>query len=131
MTIVKLIILIPNKIVEPTTTDDFELCKLPNGISCILSYIAGIAAGYFQGMKWNEVDKFKSDLMEYPNRCQVVTPNEYKKGCLHLGMKLADAGQITELVIRMQQGKTFNLSKSSYKGFKFKPSMQILSDLSF
>lgn len=38
-------------------------------------------------------------------------------------MKLADADQITELVTRRQQGRTFNLSKSSYKGFKFKLDM--------
>ncbi|MCT7706578.1 MAG: hypothetical protein N5828_04760 [Lactobacillus iners] len=52
-----------------------------------------------------------------------VTPEEVKQECLHLDMKLADVDQITELVTRRQQGKTFNLSKSSYKGFKFKKDM--------
>lgn len=124
MTIAKPIILLPNnKIVEPTATDDFELGKLPNGISDILSYLAGRADGYSQGMKWNEVDQLKSDLMECPKRWEAVTPEEVKQECLHLNMKLADVDQITELVTRRKQGRTFNLSKSSYKGFKFKPNM--------
>ncbi|WP_217427750.1 hypothetical protein [Gardnerella vaginalis] len=123
MTIAKPIILLPNKIVEPTSTDDFELGKLPNGISDILSYLAGRADGYSQGMKWNEVDQLKSDLMECPKRWEAVTPEEVRQECLHLNMKLADVDKITELVTRRKQGRTFNLSKSSYKGFKFKPNM--------
>lgn len=123
MTITKPIILLPNKIVEPTSTDDFELGKLPNGISDILSYLAGRADGYSQGMKWNEVDQLKSDLMECPKRWEAVTPKEVRQECLHLNMKLADVDQITELVTRRKQGRTFNLSKSSYKGFKFKQDM--------
>lgn len=123
MMIAKPIILLPNKIVKPTATDDFELGKLPNGISDILSYLAGMADGYSQGMKWNEVDQLKSDLMECPKRWEAVTPKEVRQECLHLNMKLADVDQITELVTRRKQGRTFNLSKSSYKGFKFNPNM--------
>lgn len=48
---------------------------------------------------------------------------EVRQECLHLNMKLADVDQITELVTRRKQGRTFNLSKSSYMGFKFKPNM--------
>lgn len=85
----KPIILLPGEKVEPTATDDFVLGMLPNGISAILSCRAGIAAGYSQGMKWNEVDKLKSDLMECPKRWQAVTPEEVKQECLYLDMKLA------------------------------------------
>lgn len=123
MTIAKPIILLPNKIVEPTATDDFELGKLPNGISDILSYLASRADGYSQGMKWNEVDQLKSDLMECTARWKEVTTEQIKQECLHLGMKLTDIDKITELVTRRQQGRTFNLSESSYKGFKFKQDM--------
>ena len=42
MTIAKPIILLPNKMFEPTATDDFVLGMLPNGISEILSYLAGM-----------------------------------------------------------------------------------------
>lgn len=123
MTIAKPIILLPNKIVEPTATDDFELGKLPNGISAALSYFAGMADGYSQGMKCNEVDQLKSDLMECPARWEAVTAEQVKQECLHLGMKLTDVDKITELVARRQHGSTFNLSKSSYKGWKFKNDM--------
>lgn len=123
ITIAKPIILLPNKIVKPTATDDFELGKLPNGISDILSYLAGMADGYSQGMKWNEVEQLKSDLMECPARWEAVTTEQIKQECLHLGMKLTDIDKITELLARRQHGNTFNLSKSSYKGFKFKPNM--------
>ena len=82
-----------------------------------------MADGYSQGMKWNEVDKLKSDLMECPKRWETVNPKDVKQECLHLNMKLADVDQITELVTRRQQGKTFNLSKGRYKGFKLKPDM--------
>ena len=123
MTIAKPIILLPNKIVEPTATYDFELGKLPNGISDILSYLAGMADGYSQGMKWNEVEQLKSDLMECPARWEAVTTEQIKQECLHLGIKLTDIDKITELVACRQHGDTFNLSKSSYKGFKFKPNM--------
>ena len=123
MTIAKPIILLPNKIVEPTATDDFELGKLPNGISATLSYFASRANGYSQGMKWNEVDQLKSDLMKCPARWEAVTVEQVKQECLHLGMKLTDVDKITELVARRQHGSTFNLSKSSYKGWKFKNDM--------
>jgi hypothetical protein len=96
---------------------------LPNGISEILSYLAGMADGYSQGMKWNEVNQLKSDLMECPKRWETVNLKHVKQECLHLDMKLSDVDQITELVTRRQQGKTFNLPKGRYKGFKLKPDM--------
>ena len=61
--------------------------------------------------------------MECQKRWQAVTPGEVKQECLYLSMKLADVDQITELVTRRQRGRTFNISKSSYKGFNFNSDM--------
>lgn len=61
--------------------------------------------------------------MECPQRWEAATSEEVRQECSHLNMKLADVDQITELVTRRKQGRTFNLSNSSYKGFKFKPNM--------
>lgn len=61
--------------------------------------------------------------MECQKRWQAVTPEEVKQECLYLSMKLADVDQITELVTRRQRGRTFNISKSRYKGFNFNSDM--------
>lgn len=53
--------------------------------------------------------------MKCPNRWQAVTPEEVKQECLHLGMKLSDSDQITELVTRRQQGKTSIFPRAAIK----------------
>jgi hypothetical protein len=41
---------------------------LPNGISQILQYLAQMARGYDNRLKWNEVAKLKADLMNVRDR---------------------------------------------------------------
>lgn len=46
---------------------------LPNGIPEILSYLAQMARGYNNHLKWNEVAKLKGDLMNVPSRWRGVS----------------------------------------------------------
>jgi hypothetical protein len=49
---------------------------LPSGISEILQYLAQMARGYGNRLKWNEVAKLKADLMNAPTRWQGVSVSE-------------------------------------------------------
>ena len=44
------------------------MCELPNGMGQILEYMADVAAGYGNHLKWNEVAKVKADLMNARHR---------------------------------------------------------------
>lgn len=42
--------------------------ELPQGISEILEYLAAMARGYDNHLKWNELAKLKADLMNVSHR---------------------------------------------------------------
>jgi hypothetical protein len=44
------------------------MAELPNGIDGILEYLAEMASGYGNHLKWNEVAKLKADLMNVRHR---------------------------------------------------------------
>src|SRR5690606_35200236 len=52
----------------------------------ILESIAGWAAGYSSGLKWNEEDKLKADMMNRPDRWADVTVGQLRSKCRELGM---------------------------------------------
>ncbi len=113
-------LLLPGRTVHPgKDSQSQDVPFVPTGIAAVLSYLADMASRYGSGLKWNEVDKLKADLMNRPNRWQSVTPDEVRKECRRLGMRPADADTIVELVTRRKQGRRFNLSRSSYKDFAF------------
>jgi len=91
---------------------------LPNGVEDILEYVASMAAGYSSGLKWNEEDKLKADMMNRPERWVAVTVEQVRAKCRELGMRPNDVDTIAGYLQRRKDGRRFNV-RSSYKDFQF------------
>lgn len=89
---------------------------LPNGIDRILEYVARMAAGYSSGLKWNEVDKLKADMMNRPDRWKPVTVEQVRAKCKELGMRPNDVDTIADLLQRRKDGRSFRV-EPSYRNF--------------
>ncbi|TYL50442.1 hypothetical protein [Agromyces mariniharenae] len=112
--------LLPEGIVPASTVSGEEklLEPLPNGIDGILEYVAGMAAGYSSGLKWNEEDKLKADMMNRPERWSSVTVEQVRAKCRELGMRPNDVDTIAGFLQRRKEGRRFNV-RSSYRTFQF------------
>lgn len=91
---------------------------LPSGVDAILKYIAGMAAGYSSGLKWNEEDKLKADMMNRPDRWVPITVEQVRAMCRELGMRPNDIDTVAGLLQRRKDGRRFNVG-SSYRTFHF------------
>lgn len=102
--------------VEPDPEGPAE--TLPNGVGEILEHIADWAAGYDSGLKWNEEDKLKADMMNCPERWASVTVDQVRAKCRALKMRSNDVETIAGFLQRRKEGRRFNV-KSSYRDFRF------------
>lgn len=91
---------------------------LPNGVDGILEYVASMAAGYSSGLKWNEEDMLKADMMNRPDRWVPVTVEQVRAKCRELGMRPNDVDTVAGFLQRRKDGRRFNV-RSSYKDFEF------------
>lgn len=91
---------------------------LPNGVDGILEHIAAMAAGYSSGLKWNEEDKLKADMMNRPDRWLPITPEQVRAKCRELGMRPNDIDTVVGFLQRRKDGRRFNV-QSSYRTFHF------------
>ena len=91
---------------------------LPNGVGEILEHIAAWAAGYDSGLKWNEEDKLKADMMNCPERWAPITVEQVRAKCRELNMRPNDIETITGFLERRKQGRRFNV-RSTYRDFRF------------
>ena len=94
--------------------------NLPNGIDGILEYLAEMAAGYQNHLKWNEVAMLKADLMNVPHRWAGVSAKHIADRCLELGMRAEDVKEIELLVTKAQAGRRL-VPQRSYRDHRFKP----------
>lgn len=105
--------------VQPPEQEGSETLEpLPNGIDGILEYVAHMAAGYSSGLKWNEEDKLKADMMNRPERWLEVTVEQVRVKCRQLGISPKDVDTIAGFVQRRKDGRRFNV-RSSYRTFHF------------
>jgi len=86
--------------------------------SRILEYIAAMAAGYSSGLKWNEEDKLKADMMNRPERWVPITVEQVRAKCRALGMRPDDVDTVAGFLQRRKEGRRFNV-QSSYRTFRF------------
>lgn len=91
---------------------------LPNGVGAILEHIASMAGGYSSGLKWNEEDKLKADMMNRPQRWEPITVEQVRLKCRELGMRPNDVDTVAGLLQRRKDGRRFNV-RSSYRTFHF------------
>lgn len=110
--------LLPGETMGPSSTQRPALEPLPNGVDAILEHLAVMAAGYTSGLKWNEEDKLKADMMNRPERWVSVTVEQVRAKCHDLGMRGQDADTIAGYVQRRKDGRRFNV-RSSYRTFHF------------
>lgn len=110
--------LLPGKPIRPSPIHRPALAPLPNGVDAILEYIAAMAAGYTSGLKWNEEDKLKADMMNRPERWVSVTADQVREKCHDLGMRGEDVDTIAGYVQRRKDGRRFNV-RSPYRTFHF------------
>ncbi|CAM3467292.1 hypothetical protein [Isoptericola cucumis] len=111
--------LFPGEMIEPATDPEPELEPLPGGVDGILEYVAGMAAGYSTGLKWNEEDKLKADMMNRPDRWAPVTVEQVRAKCRVLGMRGDDVDTITDVLQRRKDGRRFNVGPT-YRDFQFR-----------
>lgn len=91
---------------------------LTNGVDRFLEHIAAMAAGYSSGLKWNEKEKLKADMMNRPDRWAPITVEQVRTKCRKLGMRPDDVDTIVGLVQRRKEGRRFNVQRP-YTAFHF------------
>lgn len=111
--------LLPGGAVAPLPRESPASEPLPNGVDQILEHIAIMAAGYSTGLKWNEEDKVKADMMNRPDRWAPITVEQVRAKCRELGMRGEDADTIANFLQRRKEGRRFNV-RSLYRTFQFK-----------
>lgn len=104
----------PSPVGGPTESHD----PLPDDVAQILKYIAGMAAGYSSGLKWNEEDKLKADMMNRPDRCSLVTVEQVRAKCRLLGVRPNDVDTVAGFLRRRKEGRRFNV-RGGYRDFQF------------
>lgn len=111
--------LFADRTVEPAATREEVECEpLPNGVDGILEYVAGMAAGYSTGLKWNEEDMLKADMMNRPERWEPITVDQLRAKGRALKMRPDDIDTIVDFLQRRKDGRRFNV-RGSYKDFTF------------
>ena len=114
----------PAQLLAGRTVDPFAEVKstaseaLPNGVDGILEYVAQMAAGYSSGLKWNEEDKLKADMMNRPERWASISVEQVRAKCRELKMRPNDIDTIAGYLQRRKEGRRFNV-RSSYRDFAF------------
>lgn len=106
--------------IEPAleSTDEHPSEPLPNGVEGILEQIATKAAGYGTGLKWNEEDKLKADMMNRPERWAPISVEQVREKCREFGMRPEDIDTIAGFLQRRIEGRRFNV-RGTYRDFKF------------
>lgn len=110
--------LLPKQTIMPTPRGPEKLEPLPNGVDAILESVAAWAAGYDSGLKWNEEDKLKADMMNRPDRWLPITVEQVRAKCRALGMRADDVDTIAGFLRRRKEGGRFNV-RTSYRTFQF------------
>lgn len=103
---------------SPVTEAALKSHQLPHDVDQILESIARWAAGYDSGLKWNEEDKLKADMMNCPERWASVTVEQVRAKCRELKMRPNDIDTVTGFLQRRKEGRRFNV-RSSYRDFRF------------
>jgi hypothetical protein len=92
--------------------------SLPDSISEILQYLAQMARGYDNHLKWNEVAKLKADLMNARARWLGVPVSGIADRCRTLGMRGEDVAVVVDLVKKAQEGRRL-VPQKTYRNFRF------------
>ena len=96
--------LLRGKTVQPTPPlgdDGPEVSgPLPNGVEEIMEQIAAWGGGHSTGLKRNEEDKLKADMMNRPERWAPITVEQVGAKCRALGMRPDDVDTVAGFLQR-------------------------------
>lgn len=108
----------PGETSDPGPKPASTLPPLPDDVARILEHIASMAASYDSGLKWNEEDRLKADMMHRPERWAHVSVEQVRVKCRELGMQPKDVDTVSGLLQRCKDGRRFNV-RSSYRNEPF------------
>jgi hypothetical protein len=94
--------------------------ELPEDVNKIIKYLADSATIYGGKVKWNEVHKFKGDLMNARRRWRPdrVPIGSFREECLAAGLSAADTDVMVEMLTRAQNGRRL-VPKWGHQKFQF------------
>src|SRR5690606_32473362 len=110
--------LLPGETIEPTSRAPSDPDPPPQGVDAMPENIAGMARSCSPGLKGNEEDKLKADMMTRPECWVPVTVEQVRAKCRALGMRGKDVDTIADFMQRRKDGRRFNV-RPSYRTFEF------------
>ena len=93
---------------------------LPSSVAEFAVYLARMAKGYDNHLKWNEEAKFKADLMNARHRWRGVSPDVFAAKLRKEGMRDEDITVLVEWLRKAQQGRRL-VPQRSYSDYTFGP----------
>ena len=91
---------------------------LPTDIVKILEFLASMARGYSNRLKWNEEAMLKADLMNSRGYWLGIPAPAIRAKCAALGMRQEDVDLVADLVTRAQQGRRL-VAQRGYREHRF------------
>lgn len=92
---------------------------LPPSVADFVVFLARMARGYDNKLKWNEQDKFKAELMNVPERWMHVDAAAFYAKTKSEGMREEDSLMLLDWLKKRQAGRRLVPSKS-YRSFRMK-----------
>lgn len=102
--------------------------ELPPDIVETLEFLAMMAKGYDNHLKWNEEARLKADLMNNRRYWLGFSAEAVRAKACELGMRSEDAALVYDLVSRAQAGKRL-VADRTYRDFKFPHDRPARTDL--
>lgn len=105
---------------SPTTVDLVTTAELPDDVAKIIEFLAMMAKGYDNRLKWNEEARLKADLMHSKRRWRPdrVSVAAVREKCVSEGMTSEDTTLIVDLIQKAQAGRRL-VPQRTYRDFTF------------
>ncbi|WP_089006321.1 hypothetical protein [Micromonospora viridifaciens] len=94
--------------------------NLPSSVASIAEYLAMMARGYDNHLKWNEQAKFKADLMNARDRWRGVAPEAFAARLRREGMREEDILELVDWLKAAQAGRRL-VPQRAYRDHIFSP----------
>lgn len=94
------------------------MSQLERSVVRIIAYIGQMAAGYGGHVKWNEIAKFKADMMNVRRRWMDVDVEAVSAECRAVGLTSDDTAKIVEMLKKVQAGRKL-APQGTYRAFRF------------
>ncbi|WP_458117361.1 hypothetical protein [Arthrobacter sp. D2-10] len=95
-----------------------ETPSLPPSVIKFIEYLARMARGYDNHLKWNEQAKFKADLMNVRHRWTGVETTAFRERCLAEGMRGEDVDELADWLGKAKTGRRL-VPQHSYRDYSF------------